>query len=323
MNSLAIVPTAEHRALEVSDESIGRLLDWVLEASPQEVTWNADRISEMRDWLKTHKAAKDLRVKAVRLELIALRKIGVAGLAGKIKAQQGSAAKWLASLGDDEFTNVLSTVSAADTPIGLHRRSISESNDVRWWIENARISDGHVIHGIAGETFHSVDLHNAVRRVLEEVTTDGESFTIAEAADRLSEALHREGRIEEYSEPYAAILRGEPLREVVRRATRVASDDTYQDEFGEELSRPDFVTYTEDGRGGYVRIPWQSAGLEQFRFMISLRRDQLDTMRRKVDRLEKALALMESVVTEGDDEPKCESLWMRLLHTKKISAVSA
>jgi hypothetical protein len=296
---LALRPR-EH-GLAVSDHSLNSLLEWVLASSAEEVTWTATEFTAVRDWLKTSKAAGELRIKATRLELVALRKVGLAGLAKKLPNSQREVAEWLVTLTEEEFDFLLNSVLVADSPVGLKRRSQQEERAV--WTR-LRAHSGRAGHVDAGyENYSPYGLNEAIKVVLEDISTSGESFSVAQAADALAVKLGEQEDIPD-------ILVGEPLKEVIRHALRhtESRSETSVNSDGQAVRVPEYVTYTEAAQLGYARVPWETAGLAQFRLMVGMRRRQVSSVIERYEQANRLLEVLQRVSEEFPEVTSCTDL---------------
>lgn len=268
---------------EVTDATVGALLDWVVTANPEDVCWRTTELKSVRNWLAAHKAAKDLRIKAVRLELVALRKVGLAGLSERLPGggQARSAAEWLAGCSDEQFDELLEDVSATSTPIGLFRKFRAGETAVdRWGVGRRYYSDAPYERD---ETPVSDDrwqrVAEAANTVLDSLEAESEICTVDDAASELQGVLQREAR-EWVDFPVP------PLRDVIRHAMAVSSRPG-EWILGNGLAAkvPRFVTWYSHSEGEPMRVPFAVANIDQLRAMVQLRRDKAEQAVRAAERL--------------------------------------
>lgn len=177
MSAALAVQERPHTDLAELDGLIG----WVLSAPVEEVCWRLTEIGNIRDWLRAQKEATELRMKAVRLELVALRKVALGGLANKISAsaQLRSCAKWLASLTDEEFSNVLVDIDGDRSPIALYRADKAQRDAMRDFMRRGD-SPSQWEHRATDDRYRrgEGDLRTAATALLSEILEAGEPFTV-------------------------------------------------------------------------------------------------------------------------------------------------
>ncbi|MDK8171715.1 hypothetical protein QP735_04150 [Curtobacterium citreum] len=317
--SNAVARQKQTGTITVNDGSLANLLDWVVNtATPEQVAWSATEFIDMRDWLKAHKAAKDLRAKATRLEMIALRKVGIAGLSRKLTRYQKNVADWLAGMTNEQFNAVLADITGAETPVGLMRKADAEEKQMRSRVRSLAILDGQVDTGY--EAYRPYGLNESVKTILEEMSTVGEPFEVADAANALAKrwSLANEEEVPE-------ALRGEPLREVVRRALREGAmgGDAYTDAAGERVRAPQFVTYSEAGDSSYVRVPWATASVAQFRFQVGLKMQQANAMYERAMQSQRLLDAIDRQFGDDADEQRCAEALDSLVSAHALEVDSA
>lgn len=276
--------------IEVTDHRLAALLEWVSNPATlaEEIAWSAQEFQGIRDWLKAHKAAASLRQKAVRTELIALRRVALAGLAHKLTGgnHMKPTATWLAELTDEGFATLLAEVTGEQTPIALWRTSKREGDGLRMWFEREEILGGRPMYA-GKQSYRGVS--DAARRLLDDIQIEGTSFTVQEAADRLATALEEDG-IQVHQ-----ALRGTPLTQLVRNAIHRAADgyELLVDREGRTARVPAFVTY-EDNEG-ITRVPFHSASLEQFQAFVELHEEKAAALTRRAEEYRTLLAALELV----------------------------
>lgn len=266
--------------LEHADRGLALAARWVLEAAtPQEVTWHYPNLKDISDWLKVHRAASELRQKAVRLELIALRKIGKSGkeYISRLHVKVQKVAEWLADMTDENFNNLLNNVAGTDTPLGLLNRSKKETAAYMEWLKQKHTEDGGLLNELGETGYIPMDLNNAVRAILLEIVAAGDPFTVSDATETLMMKLRRNYPELDFPDE---LTRG-PLKQVVRMALRRGSDKAtlYVDQRGENVRVPALVTF-QDERGYYYHVPFDTARLDQYEVMSEMRKEQMQVFAR-------------------------------------------
>lgn len=299
MSVVALRPRNE-LVRDVTPESLMRLAHWVSElASPEELAWEGDKFKHLRDWLKTHQAAKDLRIQAVRIECIALRKVGLAGLSHKLRSHlERKAADWFAGLSDQRFQAVLEDSKLTTSPTSVMNYYSGEEKRVADWLSDRR----QHIEDESGtvDPVYQLGLAHAVQEVLGAVVQDGEPFDVATVASDLYDQLNDSSYY--HNEQIPVELAGEPLREVIRRALR-APGPADRVQIGElTLTVPQFVTYQPPGGETWQRVPWGSAVLWQLKKMTELRREQARNAELAADRMQALYEALESAQAFTDSK---------------------
>lgn len=286
-----------------SIEKIDGLIEWVVAAPVEEVCWRLTELGTMRDWLRTQKAATSLRIRAVRLELIALRKVATGGLAAKIagSSQLQSAARWLATLNDIEFAEALDEIDGEKTPIALYRADRAEreamsaalsgdegSSDWKHRKENDR------------SAIDDDSRRQAATAILRDVIESGEPFTIAEAAERLADRLNLDIETREDT--------AEGLREMVRSAIRRGDRSVPVDEWSRLP-----VAFTVNNRDDtYTRIPASTATVGHLVAHEAEVRQRAVSALRHADELRDLIVQISMELRDDPDPDELEDAHMRV-----------
>lgn len=271
--------------IELNSENLERLTAWVSDmASPENLAWESDRFKDLRNLLRTRKAAADLRIQAVKIECIALRRIALAGLGSKLDYANRKIATHFAGMSDESFQALMDDCNTQSSPAALLRLLDVE------WEGRQRYYRG----GMEREPLDDLDFEFETVNILETLAAEG-AFTVSEAAGRLYERLR--SRQSWHGNLHCDLPRefaDEPLREVVRAVMRGprAGDTVYSGDT--ELSVPHNVTY-ETG-SGYVRIPWNKAMLLNYRYMVLMRQRQAQDLADKARAMSTLLEMLESVI---------------------------
>lgn len=284
------------------DESkLQQLAEWVsFHASPEQLAWESDKFRDMRKLLKEHKAAKHLRVAAVRLECIALRRIALAGFASKLTNHYDRrAAEFFGEMTDEEFAEVLDDSEKTTTPFAVYKHYKGERDEPARWVYE-RSSDG----GYPEDRVHEMVAHErhhfayATQQVLSDLAMGEAPFTVAEAAHKL--LTHIESNMGDHEKEIPPEMAGEPLREVVRRVLRAPgpSELVYVD--GNEVRIPGYVTFHPGDGDTWQRVPWVKATLGQLLNMVATREEQAHQMQRAAGNLRR---LYESLAEASDGDP--------------------
>lgn len=235
--------------------SIDGLVAWVIEADVEEVCWRITEIGTLREWAQAQKDATALRMKAVRLELIALRKIAQGGLSAKIGGapQLRSCAKWLATLSADEFGEVLEQIDGERSPIGLYRADKAQRDAMAEALSKEQRPSNwqHVVNWkrppVSVED--GAELRSAATVLLRDLLDEGEPFTVSEAAERLGQRMGLDVEVRGET--------AEGLREMVRSAIRHGSRNLPVNAWAIVP-----VAFTvEQADGEYVRVPASKASI--------------------------------------------------------------
>ena len=164
--------------IELNSENLEMLAAWVAQiASPENLAWDSDRFKDLRNLLRTRKAASDLRIQAVKIECIALRRIGLAGLADKLKYENKKIALELAEMSDEDFASLMDDCDNEYSPASFLRRLDSEKE----WRQN-------YYAGRVDDINPNLELRFEFRQLLEMLEGP---FTVQEAADQLFLRLER------------------------------------------------------------------------------------------------------------------------------------
>ena len=266
--------------VEMNGENLQRLADWVANfATAEELAWNSDKFKDLRNLLKVQKAAKSLRVEAVKLECVALRRVGQAGLEAKIGMHDRAVAKWLAEMSDDEFEKLLEDSSNEVSPVSLMRACRDEQRNLSKHIGGYGDYDPDAdvcAYRLEAEA-------RDILRSLEHL----DSFTVEDAANELFDRFesHWGGEIPRE-------VADTPLKEVVRGVLRIPEPGRGVILVGESVTElPSFVTWSDSGI--WRRIPWKRASVAHLRVMVETRELQARQMVEKAAEMRELLTVIE------------------------------
>ena len=267
--------------IELNAENLQKLANWVANfATAEELAWNSDKFRELRDLLKIRKAAESLRIEAVRLECVALRKVGQANLQSKLPAHDRKVAIWLANMVESDFEKLLEDCANQVSPLSFMRECNNEEHNLRRHIGGYGDFDPDADISELGLEWEAKN----ILRSLEQF----DSFTVEEAANALLDRLQDRWEGIEIPREFAET----PLREVVRGVLRLP-------EPGQGLVRindtvtflPSFVTWSDSGM--WKRIPWKRATVEHFRNMVETRELQAKQLVQKAEEMRELLTALE------------------------------
>jgi hypothetical protein len=270
--------------IELNSENLEMLAAWVSQiASPENLAWDSDRFKDLRNLLRTRKAAADLRIQAVKIECIALRRIGLAGLADKLKYENKKIALQLAEMSEEDFSALMDDCDNQYSPASF-LRSIDDEKEWRQRYYGGRQA--------TYEIRPDLELRFEFRQILEMLEGP---FTVQQAADELFLRLEKTYRDQGTKMPRE--LADEPLREVVRAVLRSPDPGSAVYIGANEITVPEYVTY--DTTAGWYRVSWREAILADFKSMVALREKQAAEMIAKAE----SLRLLFDAINSLTDDP--------------------
>jgi len=291
--------------LELNVENLSAIADWVKEyASPEQLAWASSDFKQLRDLLQAQKAATELRVQAVRLECVALRRVALAGLAEKLSASNRSAALWFGEMSEDEFEQAIADCQNATSPIAFMRQMKREKGDYLRWFEGGGSDEPEA---------ELIDLKHEAKSILHSLS-HLESFTVAEAADALYDRLKETWDDEDLPREVA----GAPLREVIRHVLRAPEPGSSLIRVGDRVfTLPNYVTWQDSGE--WRRVPWERALVKHVRYMAEMKQAQAKEM---LEAAEEMTALYEALESESIHETdSAEALFLDLFKSGKIMRI--
>lgn len=258
---------------------------WVAaEASGDEAAAMFDTARKVRAYVKVINGAHELVVEATRLECAALRRLAQLGKPEAAGGRRRSVAMWLGSLSDDEFATWMERAERHAGAQGLYNAMGREATQAGWREVGRDLAAGEPFHPTRDERDYGrslAQLSRAAGALLNRHSSHDAPFRVTEVAQELAEWLDQAAAFA----CDAAVREG--YCEVVRAA--IAADDGGVRQPGDA---PAWVTY-EDDPIGWVRVPWASASIVQFRSMVTLRRKQLADLQKVVGVLEGVLSAVE------------------------------
>lgn len=285
---------------------LAQVAEWIAHAeSPEDLGAAAQGCFEAREWARIRKLSAEIRCEVVRLECIALRKLGVLGgqalAAAGLSVHYRSAAEYFSGLQDQEFEDLCGKITAASTPVSL--RNIVRRAERQRFVHAQGYnllcepeSRRYDASGAWGEDGPNVA--RAVRVILRTAVRDNEPFTVGDAADALVRHL-AEGLREGDPFPGGSDFVEDPdfregMSEVIRKALR--------ESVAVDTGIPEFVT-TNTADHGWVRIPWHLATLVDLEEMVAHRWAQVRDLEARATQLQElATEMTAQAVRRGLDK---------------------
>jgi hypothetical protein len=276
--------------VELNAENLQRLADWVANfATPEELAWNNDKFKDLRNLLKVQKAAQSLRIEAVRLECVALRRVGQANLHGKLTGHDARVAKWLANMSEDEFGKLLEDSDNEVSPISLMRFREGQEQRLGSYIRGSGDFDPDYDISVYGLEWEAKNILRSMEQF--------DSFTVEQAATALLERLTEKWDCIDLPREFAET----PLREVVRGVLRMPEPGKDLVRVGDVVTYlPSFVTYC-DSQSTWQRIPWKRAQVMHFRAMVETRELQARQLQDKAAEMRALLDAID-IASEAESE---------------------
>lgn len=288
--------------LELNVENLSAIADWVKGyASPEQLAWASSDFKQLRDLLQAQKAATELRVQAVRLECVALRRVALAGLADKLSTSNRSVAIWFADMTEEQFEQVILDCQNHTSPLSFMRQMKREQGHYYVWFDG----------GVSDEPdIDEIGLKSEAKNILHSLN-HLESFTVAEAADALYDRLKETWDDDDLPREVA----GAPLREVIREVLRAPEPGSSLIRIGEMVfSLPNYVTWQDSGV--WRRVPWKRALVKHVRYMAEMKQAQAKEMLKAAEEM---TALYEALEGESIQETdSAEALFLDLFKSGKI-----
>lgn len=269
---------------------------------PATIKGSQDKVRMAREWARIHGVVREVHVDLIRIEVECLRRLAQLGDEGisLLSSAHRGAARFFASLSEEELDDVIKDFGHASTACGVYRAHVKSSESGYLKDLGRRIAKGaepwdstltdEQKMESAIERFQH-DTAGAVEQILNDLVGVGGPFFIDDVADALIDRLHEDG-IEKVGG--AAVREG--IREVCRKAVRSARPATI---FGTDAPR--FVTCSSQyGDTAFMRIPFENATLPQLDEMVALRAKQLEDDRAALARLTAVRDHIASVMHPGD-----------------------
>lgn len=263
---------------------------WISSGTESEALDAKRRAELAREWVRIHKASKDIAIEACRLQATALRRLCQLH-SGAVKGMEKSAGDWLASLPDHKFNAMLAAMTWPRTPISLYNASLKDEREDRQRARGEDIANG------AGEPLDWESVSSAANDLLHRALSRS-AVTVNEMTEELAERLgFRVDGPDDY-------LMRQGIETVVREALR---NETFEDG-----DHPDFVTW-KDQEAGWLRIPWPAATLNQLRWMADYRHGQAQELQKAADELSGLVESLTRVAVAHPRLARLSELWRALL----------
>ncbi len=295
MSAISLVPKGASLQEQVS--LVRALQVQVQTAEPQEAATTADQARQAREWIKVSRGAARLAREALRLECMALRRLGELGEDGIkfVPKNYRRAAKVLGGATQEEFDRALGEVDSWVTARSVSNRIEGKEQErhPEWqYLSDAANGKGKVV------LKSSTELSLAAEVVINSLVAGAETFTVAGAAEALATHLG-------LARPSPVVVEG--LRGLVREAAKLASTGSSSpeplvDANGEAITPPQIVTWEDDGE--WLRMPWTTATIENIRFMADYRMGQAKSVLEAAENLDRLVAVLDAA---HDLEPHVES----------------
>jgi hypothetical protein len=242
----------------------------------------------VRHWVKVNKAAAVIGVEACKLQATAVRRLAQLG-SHHIAGAGRSAAEWLGSMTDQEFSRLLDGMRYAKNPSTLYSDHLKQEE------RDGAFNRGQAIAEGEGDGADYDSVCNAASNVLHAAMAGGRT-TVAEMSDQLAEVLGYGGDGRHY-----AIREG--IESVIREALRTERIS------GE--AHPDFVTW-KDREAGWLRIPWPAATLDQLRWMAEFREEQARELAEAAETLRILVRDLDAIRAGNRHLTRLNDLWAAL-----------
>ncbi len=281
--SADLAPTFDAATIE---RQLAALEEYIESTTDQADLLNAvDRARIIKTLAKAQKGAESVARCAIRVEVLALRRLAQLGhyVKGKRSIQE-----WLASLSHTDLGLVL---DAGRTATSAYRDMLKKQADDRsesWRSTDPReqwdriASQGFSPYSDPGNPWATQGLAEAAHVVLSSAMTDERPFTTSEVTASLIEQLN--------ADPDLAPALAEAVREAVR-----SSAVDMAGPHGRAV--PKIITFYDD-QHEWVHVPWTIATLGQLRWMAEFRADQARQLQQRADDLAR---LVDRLSLLGDD----------------------
>lgn len=253
---------------------------WLEASSTEDTVEFADKMAKLRRWMDIQKESQDIRIAALKLECLALRKIGQVFLdnpyAGiKLPPRLKRSALAFGKLSDREFREMMSDIKhpMAPSTVVLMKAREQEQEDLAKRLRDVLAGDMQRPLNV----YEHLDVRFAAAKLLSELMLDNTPFTVAEAALQLAQRLEGDPGEDSFwmDEQIQVVLRDIIRRALTEEGAAVRDRPIYTN--GEDVQMPRFITYQEEGIG-WVRVPWVYASLDQLEAMAKLRRAQVKAL---------------------------------------------
>lgn len=285
--------------LVAQEQQLRTLQQRILSMSIDDVVDVEERARMAREYLRITKQAGRVRVEALRVELLALRRIGQLGATQLLGSRSGAKAqaKLFATLDDTAWAEVMRLCEDLVSPTVVYRHLQG--------VEHERSTRVHLDYVYAGQHVAIVppswdEMVIAAHVMLDRADDEGEAITVPEAALALAKAYGRNDDLDRAQMVGLEFAVRTAIRHADASTQRVAID-------GVPSTVPAFVTYEED-EAGYVRVPFKVASIEQLTAMARARRSQAEALAIAAANLERVADVLAAVIAGYGDRTCGEAL---------------
>ncbi len=281
------------KALTTNNTELVKMANWldtarelILSASIEDAEDLLEKARLIRILMKAMKGAQMLRAKAIKLELLCLRRLAVLGHTPR--GIHGSTVVELAKVSDAEFEDILTWADSTEFAPSTIVRRWGYARDSKAARERGDIADADILRRRQyGQPPHT-DLVNhpqehiehTAHQVLADLSRDEDEFTTDDAAEMLADELQVNWEDSVTRQGLREIIREAIMREHHEPTVTLIPSGGGE---GSGLSIPSLITFKTDE---WVRIPWRCAELDQLEFMADYRRHQAKEIAATADKLE-------------------------------------
>jgi hypothetical protein len=256
-------------------------------SSEDEANLAYDQVKLAREWAKIRRISDQMHLELLRLEVHCLRKIAQLGSITIIDRKQRPAATYFRDMSDEAIETLLQDFGQGVTPWGLMQRAVNSGEKKRG---QEHVNNGN--YALPTDEYAEPEMDEAVKRyaldtkaAIASILTDyevmGDEFTIYD----LSQEMFARIGVDTAGLSWGM---AEAMDQVCRKAVSNAADLVIA---GTKV--PKFITClyraasTGIGqKGQYIRVPFHTANMQQLNDMVTLRREQVDSAQRALDRVE-------------------------------------
>lgn len=257
--------------------------EYVRTASQDEAVAAVGRAQMIREWARIYKAAGAVALEAARLQTTALRRLAQLRPDQVQKGLVRTTAVWLASLSDDDFNELLGSMTESFGPVALYRQHLQDERVYAAGRRAERLASGTETPP-ERSMWERQEVGRAAEEVLGAAFSDDPS-TVAELADRLAQRLDMDLHEDDGPE-YVAMREGleEVIRAAIRRENVFPGFSALDGSPITGRSHPWYVTWC-DPDGRWLRMPWIVAHLSHLRWWADYKQQQARDMQEAADEL--------------------------------------
>lgn len=280
MSAVAVIESA---ALNVEDalSEVRKLAD-----GPALIEVRA-RIEAARAWAKVHGTLKTARLDLLRVEVGALAQIARLEQLSVLPKRDRAAAKFYASLTDEQVNDYLRDAGEAVTTANGLYQTLRRLEQLEQRVDRGRhLAITPPVADCEVDPDHLVGIRAALADAVAAYTDEGLPFTVNEFATEVIDAAGASALLKD-----PALQQGvrEVCRETIRRAPVLELEGTIL---------PRTVTALIEGQ--YFRIPIENALLLHLDSMREMRREQIDQDRAALDRLDRVAEKLRALPNASD-----------------------